>query len=73
MQKRELNSILTRSAVENNSAGREVRREMELAMQAGQANPDPAVQAMWNSIPRKGPRLTLEEFVAYLAKKASMS
>lgn len=73
MQKRELNSILTRIAVENNTTVREVRREMELAMQAGQANPDPAVQAMWNSIPRKGPRLTLEEFVAYLAKKASMS
>ena len=73
MQKRELNSILTRIAVENNTTVREVRREMELTMQAGQANPDPAVQAMWNSIPRKGPRLTLEEFVAYLAKKASMS
>ena len=73
MQKRELNSILTRIAVENNTTVREVRREMELAMQAGQANPAPAVQAMWNSIPRKGPRLTLEEFVAYLAKKASMS
>ena len=73
MQKRELNSILTRIAVENNTTVREVRWEMELAMQAGQANPAPAVQAMWNSIPRKGPRLTLEEFVAYLAKKASMS
>lgn len=73
MQKRELNSILTRIAVENNTTVREVRQEMELAMQAGQANPDPAVQVMWNSIPRKGPRLTLEEFVAYLAKKASMS
>ena len=73
MKRKKFDQILQRIANENHTTVREVRREMELAMQAGQANPDPAVQAMWNSIPRKGHRLTLEEFVAYLAKKASMS
>ena len=55
MKRKKFDQILQRIANENHTTVREVRREMELAMQAGQANPDPAVQAMWNSIPRKAP------------------
>ena len=70
MKKEKLNSILAHIAAQNNTTIQEVRREMELAMRAGQSSTDPAVQALWRSIPRKGSQLALEELIEYLSKKA---
>ena len=42
---------------------------MQLAMEASIANHAPSVQAMWDSIPKKGPKPTLEEFMDYLIEK----
>jgi hypothetical protein len=43
-----------------------VRSEILIAMEEGQQSSDPAVQARWNAIPKKGDRLTIEEFLTYL-------
>lgn len=71
MKKEKIDRILQKIACDNRTTVQEVRREMELAMQAGQSSTDPAVQALWRSIPRKGSQLTLEELIAYLSKRAS--
>ena len=71
MKKEETDRILQKIARNNHTTVQEVRREMELAMQAGQSSTNPAVQALCRSIPRKGSQLTLEELIAYLSKRAS--
>ena len=47
----------------------EVRAEMEEAMRAGMANPDPAVQARWASIQWRGETPTVEEFIACITEQ----
>ena len=47
----------------------QLRSQMQLAMDAAMENPDPAVRAMWDSIPRQGEKPTLEEFMDYLVEK----
>ena len=71
MKKEEIDRILQKIARDNHTTVQEVRRKMEFAMQVGQSSTDPAVQALWRSIPRKGSQLTLEELIAYLSKRAS--
>jgi hypothetical protein len=34
------------------------------------ANPDPAIQAHWNNMPKKGAKPTPEEVIAYVCKIA---
>lgn len=60
------NRILTQIANASHISSMELREKMQLAMESAMANPDPAVQAMWNSIPKKGDKPTLEEFMDYL-------
>ena len=50
----------------------EVREKMQQAMDAAMANPDPAVQAMWRSIPKQGDKPTLDEFMDYLIQQNMM-
>ena len=69
MEKDKFNRVLEEIARNHHTTVQEVRKEMEFAMQAGQSSPDPAVQARWNSIPRKGDKLTLEEFIDYIIKR----
>lgn len=69
MHERQLCKILATIARKNNTYAENVRREMLLAMKIGQNSKDPAVQAVWESIPRKGAELTLEEFLDYLLKQ----
>ncbi len=61
--------ILSQLAQANGSTCEEVRIRMESAMAQAMSNPDPAVQNMWASIPRKGTQLTLDEFMEYLIRK----
>ena len=64
-----LNKIIRQIASINQVSSLEVREKMQLAMEAAMANPDPAVQAMWDSIPKKGDKPTLDEFMDYLIGK----
>ena len=44
-----------------------VRREIEIAINVAQYNPDPLIQAFWKSVPRKVDKLTVEEAIAFIA------
>jgi len=46
-----------------------VRKEIEIAIDMGIANPDPAIQAYWANIPRKSEKPTPEEVIVYMAKR----
>ena len=63
-----LRRILEKVAQREHTTVAQVRKEIIETMEEGQRSPDPAVQAAWAAIPRKGEKLTLEEFVAYLIK-----
>lgn len=56
-------------AAANNTTVEQVRAEIWETMEAGRNNPDPAVQALWAQIPRKGDKPTPEEFIAFLAAR----
>jgi len=45
----------------------EVRRNIKLAMQDARSNPDPKIQAFWDSIPHKRDKLTPEDVIAHIA------
>ena len=64
-----LEKIIHQIASVNRVSSAELREKMQLAMEAAMTNPDPAVQAMWASIPQKGSKPTLEEFMDYLIEK----
>jgi len=63
--------ILREIARKHHTTPNEVRREMQLAMDAALACDDPKIQAKWAAIPKKGEKITLEEFVAYASSKIS--
>ena len=71
MQQRNFEEILTVIARKHHSTVDDVRREMEITLQDGLSNPDPAVRAQWARIPSKGPTPTLEELVTYIAAQIS--
>lgn len=52
-----------------NTTPEEVRREMQIAIDAGFDNPDPAVQEEWKKMTLKGERPTPEEVINYAVKK----
>lgn len=66
MRNSAFDKILAQIASAKQTSPSEVRAQMQLAMEAAMENPDPAVQAMWESIPRKGDDLTLDDFMDYL-------
>ena len=47
------------------------RKEMQKAMDLAMASKDPIIQARWARIPRSGEKVTLEEFVEYVATQVS--
>ena len=68
-----LDHILTQIAHQHHTTVDVVRREMYEAMQIAQDSTDPAIQAKWDTIPRKGKEITLEEFIDYLIKEIQSS
>ena len=56
-------------AAEHHTTVEAVRLEMKQAMIAGLLNPDPAVQALWKSIPCKGEVPTPEELIVWAANR----
>ena len=49
----------------------EVRKEIEIAIDAAMSNPDPAIQALWEQYRKKGSKPTPEEFIVSMAKKVN--
>ena len=73
MQKTALEKILEPIARTKGVHPALLRAQMQQAMKEALQNPDPMVQAMWRSIPKKGPEPTLEEFMDYLIEKKLLS
>ena len=69
MESLKFQRMLEQIARRHNTTVEEVRCQMQLSMDEAQKCSDPAVQARWNAIPRKGAQLTLEEFVDYMAQQ----
>ncbi len=66
MGKTQFEQILDQIASVNGISATQVRENLRTAMTSALDSPNPAVQAMWESIPRKGRHPTLEEFMDYL-------
>ena len=62
-------TIYEKIAEKYNTTPEEVRREMQIAIDAGFVNPDPAVQEEWKKMTLKGDRPTPEEVINYAVKK----
>ncbi len=61
--------VLLKIARDSGVTPEEVYREMQAAIDIGFGNPDPAVQAAWQTIPYHDTRPTPEEVILYLAKE----
>ena len=70
MQKDKFESILEQIARKEHTTKAHVRQEMQKARDLAMASSDPLIQARWARIPKAGERLTLEEFVEYVATQA---
>ena len=70
MTKKETDALLKKVAHKHHTTVDKVRSEMMLAIEEGQQSTEPSVQARWNAIPRKGAKITLEEFLTYLVGKS---
>ena len=66
MQKRELQNILQKIATEHNTTPEHIYQEMQIAIDAAQNSIDPSVRAKWESIPKSGEALTVEEFIEFM-------
>ena len=66
MDKAKMERIVNRIARENHTTPEQVYQDMQEALDIGQASTDPAAQARWRTIPRKGEKVTLEEFLDYM-------
>ena len=63
--------IIKQIAKDNKVSEAEVRAEMQVAMESGQSNPDPLVQARWKEFRYAGSEPTLEEFILWVASMAA--
>jgi len=64
---------LQKAALQSGVNVAEFRKEIERALQAGLANPDPEVQAAWAKIPSSGKTPTPEEVMAYVAERIRLA
>lgn len=62
-----LDEIIRQIAKEHNASPEHIRLEMEKAMMKAKKTTNPRAKALWDSIPRKGNDVTLEELVEYIA------
>lgn len=69
MTVKQVEDIMRRIAVENETTLEEVKKEIKLAMMSGIKNESPEVQKRWSEISHNAESLTPEEFVIYLASR----
>lgn len=63
----DMERILNRIALDNGTTPEQVYAEMQEAIDAGYANPDPSVRAAWESIEFEGEKPTPEDLIRYAA------
>lgn len=61
---------ITKLAAEKGISVKEVRHEIQIAIDAGMANQDPNVQAYWKKMIKNGVKPTPEDVIEYIAKQA---
>ena len=71
MKQNQFETILEQIAKKQNTSKAQIRKEMQKAMDLAMASKDPIIQARWARIPRSGEKVTLEEFVEYVATQVS--
>jgi len=64
---RKVNRSLKKIADKYGVSVEEVRHDISLAANAAKENPDPKIQAFWDSIPSVGDNPTPEEVIAHIA------
>lgn len=69
MNQEKFERVLESIAQRNGLTKKQVREEMTIAMEEGIRCSDPVVQQRWSQIPKRGEKLTLEEFVDYLVSQ----
>ena len=67
MNKKKVERSLKKIAKQYGVSVEEVRRDINLAAITAKENPDPKIQAFWDSIPSKSDNPTPEEVVAHIA------
>lgn len=60
--------IIRQMAQEYHVPERQIRTDMEEAINAGRNNPDPAIQARWAAFPCTGREPAVEEFILWVAE-----
>ena len=65
MAKKKFQNMLREVARREGISVRQAYKLMQEAIDAGQQNPNPIIQARWQMIPHKGERVTVEEFFDY--------
>jgi len=68
MDEKEVERTLQKIADGEGVSLNEIRREIEISIEAAQNDPDPKIQALWKSMPHKGGKITPEEFIAYITE-----
>lgn len=65
-------NAIAKLAAEKGISVKEVRREIQIAIDAGMTNQDPNVQAYWMSMIKHGVKPTPEDVIEYIAKQVKM-
>lgn len=60
---------IAETAKQNGVTLKEVREEIQKAINEGMKSSDPRVKEMWSKIPRKGEMPTPEEVIDFISKK----
>ena len=69
MRKRKFNKAMDTIGKGEGISSKEVEKEIQIAIDSGFDNPDPAVRAEWKKVPFKGERPTSQEVIEYLCKE----
>lgn len=65
-------NVLKQVAKQHGTSERYVRQEIQRAIDIAMRSPDPKVQKIWASIPRKGKEVTVEELIEWAARQTRM-
>ena len=68
MEEKSFAQMLAQVAIAYNTTPDAIYKKISLAIEEGKQDPDHQALSLWQSIPRSGTDLTLEDFVAYLAQ-----
>lgn len=64
-----ISNIFRELAARDRTSEFEVQRQIEIAIQTGIQNPDPAIRAQWEKVPCTGEIPTPEELILYIVQQ----